>query len=45
MSQWGSNSGVVVVPLIILFWGFRVPQILIEEREREREREGERGKK
>ena len=39
MSQWGSNGGVVVVPLIILFWGFRVSQILIGERERERERE------
>ena len=43
MSQWGSNGGVVVVPLIILFWGFRISQILIGERERERERE--RGKR
>ena len=29
----------VEVPLIILFWGFRVSQVLIGERERERERE------
>ena len=28
-----------MVPLIILFWGFRISQILIGERERERERE------
>ena len=33
MSQWGSNGVVEVVPLIILFWGFRVSQILIRERE------------
>ena len=29
----------VEVPLIILFWGFSVSQVLIGERERERERE------
>ena len=38
MSQRESNSGAVVVPLMILFRGFRVSQVLIGERERERER-------
>ena len=28
----------VEVPLIILFWGFRVSQVLIGERQRERAR-------
>ena len=39
MSRRESNSGVVVGPLMILFRGFRVSQVLIGERERERERE------
>ena len=44
MSQKESNSGAVVVPLMILFRGFRVSQVLIGERERERERGREGGK-
>ena len=35
MSRRESNSGAVVVPLMILFRGFRVSQVLIGERERE----------
>ena len=36
MSRRESNSGAVVGPLMILFRGFRVSQVLIGERERER---------
>ena len=39
MSWRESNSGAVVVPLMILFRGFRVSQVLIGEREKERGRE------
>ena len=44
MSRRESNSGAVVVPLMILFRGFKVSQVLIGGREREREREGGKNK-